>query len=83
MSRRTEKQLLDLGLWHEEHRSNCTDPAMRMEFCMRAVNEILFYLASVAEDIQHLEGRKRVNGGILLPGMYNYSSEITRLREED
>lgn len=83
MSRRTEKQLLELGLWHEENRRNCTDPIKRMEFCMRAVNEILFYLASVAEDIQALENRKRINGGILLPGAYNYSSEITRIREED
>ena len=81
MSRQTEKQLLELGMWHEEHRRNCTDPHKRMEFCMRAINEILYVMAGLAEDIQRLENRKRANGGILLPGMYGYSTEITRLRE--
>ena len=83
MSLPTEKQLLDLGMWHEEHRRNCTDPEKRMEFCMRAINEILYFLASVVEDVQRLENRKRANGGILLPGMYGYSTEITRLREAE
>ena len=83
MSQPTEKHLLELGMWHEEHRRNCTDPHKRMEFCMRAINELLYFMADIVEDIQRLEGRRAPHNGILLPGMYGYSREITRMREAD
>lgn len=83
MSRETEKRLLDVGMWFEEHRRNCTDPEKRMEFCMRGIEHILWLLSYYTEDIQELENRKRANGGVLMPGMYNFNSIISEWRERE
>ena len=80
MSRETEKKLLDVGLWFEHNRRNTLDPVQRMDFCMRALEHIIWLTSYVVEDIKRLEGYKERDVKIILPFGANYEPAIDELR---
>lgn len=60
MSQKTERVLHDVAKWFHEHKAECSDPDKRTRFLEKAVDHLIWLNTYLVEDIQELEGRKKI-----------------------
>lgn len=60
MSRVTEQKLQDVAKWFYNHKSEISDPEKRTQFLEKSFDQMLWLLSFYLEDLQELEGRKKI-----------------------
>ncbi len=79
MSKRLEKELLEVAQWYTAHKGDAMSVESRMQFLTKSIDYLIWAFAKAVEDIQHLEGRKR-NGALMPHDPYIMTAVPSNLR---
>ena len=67
MSAESEAKLRDIVIWFKEHQKEASDIEKRLELQERVIDNLIWYLSYLVEDIQRLEHRHPSQTSIVLP----------------
>jgi len=51
MAYKSKEKLKEVAIWYEEHQRNCTDPAKRMEFALKTLENLIWLQSYFLEDL--------------------------------
>lgn len=67
MSLKRLQELKDLAIWYAQHINDTDDPKLNVQFLKKALDNIMWIMAGMMEDIHKMEGRKTDRSSIIVP----------------